>query len=48
MKIIEKTADKKEVKNNIKFVGDEQIPIKTSETNNNKNNDKIAIKNEVK
>jgi hypothetical protein len=48
LKIIEKVADKKEVKNDVKFVGDEQIPIKPSETSNKKNNDKITIKNEIK
>lgn len=48
LKIIEKIADKKDIKNDIKFVGEEQIPIKPSESSNNKIDDKIAIKNEVK
>jgi hypothetical protein len=54
LKIIEKIADKKEVKDEIKFVGEkEQIPFKPSESNNtnnnnNKNDGKITIKNEIK
>ena len=46
-KIIEKIADKKEVKDEIKFEG-KQIPIKPSESSKNNDNDKITIKNEVK
>jgi len=51
VKIIEKIIDK-ESKNEIKFVGEQeeekgQVPIKTSELNNNING-KIAIANEIK
>ncbi len=48
LKIIEKNADKKEVKKEIKFIEEELVPIKPSELNNNKNDDKITIKNEIK
>ena len=51
LKIIEKIADKKEVNDEIKFVGEEkeeQFPIKPSEPNINKNDDKITIENEIK
>jgi hypothetical protein len=47
-KIIEKIADKKDVKDEIKLLGEEQIPIKPSESNKNNDDDKITIKNEVK
>lgn len=46
-KIIEKIVDKKEVKDEIKFV-EKQIPIKPSESSKNNDDDKITIKNEVK
>jgi bisphosphoglycerate-dependent phosphoglycerate mutase len=48
LKIIEKTADRKEVKDEIKLIEEEQFPIKPSEPNINKNDDKITIKNEIK
>lgn len=48
LKIIEKNANKEEVKDEIKYVGEEQVPIKQSETNNNKDDGKIIIKNEIR
>ena len=51
LKIIEKIADKKEVKDEIKFVGEEkeeQVPINPSGPINNKNDGKTTIENEIK